>query len=424
MQIFQPMKNLSISEFTYHLPEDKIANYPLPQRDLSKLLIYKDHRISASIFSDLPTHLPSGSLIIFNNSKVVEARLNFYKASGSLIEIFCLEPPPEYKDITTAFSSRGSVKWVCLIGGASKWKPGQVLSKKLAYQGNTIELTATFIEKTGGAFVVSLAWSESSLSFAEILHLAGTMPLPPYIKRAAEAEDADRYQTVYARYEGSVAAPTAGLHFTPRVLESLKEKNIQDCYITLHVGAGTFKPVKTETMETHEMHSEFIDVSRETVETILAFSGKQITAVGTTSMRTIESLYWLGVKTLLEPSITIDALTIGQWDPYEISALNISSVVALESLLKWMNKNQYDRIVSKTQLLIGPGYSVRIVDALVTNFHQPASTLLLLVAAMTGERWKDIYEYALQHQFRFLSYGDSCLLFRHGPLPSTVEFRE
>ena len=396
-------KYLSIKDFTYQLPEEKIAFHPLAERDSSKLLVYHDGNIKESVYRNIADYIPNNSLLVFNNTKVVEARLLFQKPSGGVIEIFCLEPHEQYADITTAMLQSQKVLWKCLIGGASKWKHGQVLKKNI--DPPDIKLQCRFVKRRIDCFVVELSWN-SSLSFAEVLHKAGAIPLPPYIKRNAEVEDSERYQTIYAKYDGSVAAPTAGLHFTPAIFENLKEKNIQTDFVTLHVGAGTFKPVKAETMEEHEMHAEFIDVSVEFIENLIKNLSTPIIAVGTTSLRTIESLYWLGVK---KSGAGSQELEVGQWEPYETDT-SITAKDALITLLDWMKKNNIQRLITKTQIIIAPGYKPKIANALITNFHQPQSTLLLLVAALIGNRWKKVYNYALENNFRFLSYGDGCLL--------------
>jgi S-adenosylmethionine:tRNA ribosyltransferase-isomerase len=399
-------KDLSIYDFTYHLPDEKIASFPLPERDASKLLIYKEGKISEDIYRNIDSHLPSGSLLVFNNSKVIEARLLFQKRTGGVIEIFCLEPDNRYNDVTTAMLQQGSVYWKCLIGGASKWKHGHLLEKKIIADDTIIQLSARYVEKTADSFLVELSWQPTELSFAELLHVAGAIPLPPYIKRKPERSDAERYQTIYAKLDGSVAAPTAGLHFSPTVFEKLKAGNVSATYLTLHVGAGTFKPVKSEKMAEHKMHAEFIDVSKATLKQLINNLDK-IIAVGTTSLRTLESLYWLGVKTIGKELSS--QLLVNQWEPYETEG-NLAAKDALYALLNWMEENETDRLLAKTQLIIGPGYKPRLAKALVTNFHQPQSTLLLLVAALIGDKWKEVYDYALQHNFRFLSYGDGCLL--------------
>jgi S-adenosylmethionine:tRNA ribosyltransferase-isomerase len=405
-------KNLSVQDFSYELPEASIARYPLPERDSSRLLIYKNATISEDTYRNIAQYLPSDSLLIFNNTKVVEARLLFQKPTGAVVEIFCLEPPDTYPDMTTAMTQKSRVTWICLIGGASKWKPGQVLEKRVPFGDDEIVLQARYVAREKDSFAIELSWTPGYLSFAEILHYAGNIPLPPYIKRSVEQADSERYQTIYANTEGSVAAPTAGLHFTDAVFEQLSRQHIHREYVTLHVGAGTFKPVKSETMQGHAMHAEFIDVSTATIQCILNYLGKPVTVVGTTSLRTIESIYWLGVKVSREPGLPLEDLVVNQWDPYESEAAPLPAKTALESLFAYLNKRQMNRIITKTSLLIAPGYSFQIPTALVTNFHQPQSTLLLLVAAFAGSDWRKIYEHALKNDFRFLSYGDGCLLFR------------
>ena len=409
-------KNISIKDYNYNLPEEKIARYPLAERDASKLLIYKEGRITEDIYRNIDAHLPENSLLVFNNTKVVEARLLFQKSSGGIIEIFCLEPHEQYGDITSAMLQQKKILWKCLVGGASKWKRGQVLEKRIIISDKEIILHATYTEKRTDHFIIELAWLPGNISFAELLHHAGAIPLPPYIKREAEESDAERYQTIYAHHDGSVAAPTAGLHFTESSFEKIKKKNIQTDFVTLHVGAGTFKPVKSETIGEHEMHAEFIDVSKETIEHILQNLNNPIVAVGTTSLRTIESLYWLGVKAR-KPELSSGALipeqssgSLSQWEAYELAEYNISPAEALTALIDWMNKKNLNRLITKTQILIAPGYKAKIVSGMITNFHQPNSTLLLLVAALIGDDWKKVYDYALQNDFRFLSYGDGSLL--------------
>lgn len=405
-------KDLSIRDFTYTLPEQQIAYYPLPGRDASKLLVYRDGRISEDQYRNIAAHFPPGALLVFNNSKVIEARLLFRKPTGGTIEIFCLEPAKQYSDISSAMMQQEKVYWQCLVGGASKWKPGQVLEKKISTPAQEVVLSASYIEKTTGGFLIELSWQPAHLHFAEVLHMAGAIPLPPYIKRDAGAADAERYQTIYARHEGSVAAPTAGLHFTDAVFASLAAKNIHTSFVTLHVGAGTFKPVKAEVMQEHDMHAEYIDVTKQTIENLL--HQETIVAVGTTSLRTLESLYWLGVKQMTEDDERITAgeamLTLGQWEAYDHPLQDVPAAAALQHLLAWMEARQTDRLLARTQIIIAPGYRLRVAHALVTNFHQPQSTLLLLVAAVAGPEWRKVYDHALAHDFRFLSYGDGCLL--------------
>ncbi len=412
-------KNLSILDYTYELPADKIASFPLANRDESKLLVYQNKQINENVYQNLTAYLPQHTLLIFNNTKVIEARLLFEKATGGTIEIFCLEPHEQYADITTAMLQTKKVWWKCLVGGAKKWKEKKLI-KKITATSYTIELSATIIEKKTDYFIIELEWNNATLSFAEILHEAGIIPLPPYLNRKAEESDKTTYQTVYAKHDGSVAAPTAGLHFTENLLTKLEEKNIHKAYVTLHVGAGTFKPVKASTMSDHEMHSEFIDVDIHTIEALMN-TDERIVAVGTTSLRTIESLYWMGVKIKKEienNNISLlpkdaSAFAVQQWDPYEIEGLALTKKEALDYLLKWMQANKKESLITKTQIIIAPGYSFKVADGLITNFHQPQSTLLLLVAAIVGEEWRTIYNYALNHQFRFLSYGDGSLLWKH-----------
>jgi len=404
-------RTLSIKDFTYSLPEDRIAKYPLVEREASKLLIYKEEKIDEDIYRNIADHIPSSSLLVFNDTKVVEARLLFQKSTGGVIEIFCLEPHEQYPDITTAMLQHEKVSWHSLIGGASKWKHRQVLEKKINYNSKDLVLNARYIEKEVDSFIVELSWNDLSLSFAEVLHLFGATPLPPYIKREAEISDAERYQTVYAHYEGSVAAPTAGLHFTEAVFNRLKEKKIQKDFITLHVGAGTFKPVKTELMKDHEMHAEYFTVSKITIQNLIDHLDKNIIAVGTTSLRTLESLYWLGMKKSMDNRP--QTIEITQWEVYDHKEKMISAKEALENLINWMTLKDLDNLTAKTQIIIAPGYQFKIVNGLITNFHQPQSTLLLLVAAFIGKNWKDAYNYALENNYRFLSYGDGSLLWRN-----------
>ncbi len=413
LQLSLPMdpRNILIQDFSYHLPDDRIARYPLSERDASKLLIYHHHTISEDVYANLAEYIPASSLLIFNNTKVVEARLMFTKSTGGAIELFCLEPDATYADITTAMLQKKKVKWNCLVGGAKKWKAGEVLQKVISSHQQQFELSATLLQKNIDSYSIEFSWSDELLSFAEVLHLAGVIPLPPYLNRQADESDQDRYQTIYAQHDGSVAAPTAGLHFTNQLIERLTNKNISHTFVTLHVGAGTFKPVKSETLEGHEMHAEFIDVTIELIERILAQQQAPIIPVGTTSFRTIETLYWMGVKVFIQPNASLEELEIKQWDVYELPQ-DISREQSLTALLEWMKNRSMHRIICKTQLLVTPGYTIRIADAIITNFHQPNSTLLLLISAFVGEKWKTIYDYALANDFRFLSYGDGSLLWK------------
>jgi S-adenosylmethionine:tRNA ribosyltransferase-isomerase len=400
-------KDIPIDEFTYLLPEDRIARHPLAERDASKLLIYKHKTIAEDVYKNIADHIPTGTLMVFNQTKVVHARLLFKKPSGGIIEVFCLAPHNQYADIQTAMTQKGSVLWECLVGGASKWKHGMAL--ELHHYNPAFILYATIVERTTGAFILKLEWDQADLTFAEILNYAGKVPLPPYLHREAEVTDEARYQTVFAHAEGSVAAPTAGLHFTEQILYQLRQKEIATGFVTLHVGAGTFKPVKSLTMETHDMHAEWIEVTSAMINELLAHLGGPVVAVGTTSLRTLESLYWIGNKLSNGLYVDLHSIAVNQWDPYDLTTAT-SAAQALTALLSYMESHELDKIVTRTQILIAPGYQFRIITGLVTNFHQPQSTLLLLVAAIAGNDWKEIYSYALGHDYRFLSYGDGSLL--------------
>jgi S-adenosylmethionine:tRNA ribosyltransferase-isomerase len=400
-------KKISILDYTYDLPAERIALHPMAERDTSKLLVYKNGEIQEGIYKNITDHLPAESLLIFNNTRVIKARIRFQKSSGGIIEIFLLEP--FQADYTSTLSAIKKTTWKCMIGGISKWKEESLVS---SYElgARSFELKVVLLEKLSGAYVVEFNWDED-ISFAEVLEHAGDIPLPPYIKRNTEEADIERYQTIYAKDEGSVAAPTAGLHFTPGIFTKLTAKNILTDFVTLHVGAGTFKPVKATTMQEHEMHAEWIDVSAAMIENLIEQIDKTVVAVGTTSLRTLESLYWMGVKANLNPAIK--QLHISQWEVYEepLANTSLSAKEALLSLLKWMKVNNRDRLFTQSQILIAPGYHFKIAKAIITNFHQPQSTLLLLVAAAIGNDWKKNYDYAMQHDFRFLSYGDGSLLF-------------
>lgn len=399
-------KNISIVDYTYALPAERIALHPLMDRDASKLLVYKSGEIKEDVYRNIAQYLSANNLLIFNNTRVINARVLFQKDTGGIIEIFLLEP--YNSDHSTALSATGKATWKCMIGGASKWK-SDTLRKELGI-GNWV-LDAKLIEKLLDAYVVEFTWTPAELSFAEVLENCGEIPLPPYIKRKPGAEDSERYQTIYAEDGGSVAAPTAGLHFTQNIFDRLAEKNIHKDFVTLHVGAGTFRPVKAATMAGHEMHTEWIEISTKTIENLFLSLEKGIVAVGTTSLRTLESLYWMGVKTILQPGIK--QLQLSQWEVYEepLAGNNITAKEALSSLSAWMKKNKYEKLFTQSQILIAPGYSFKIADVLITNFHQPQSTLLLLVAAAVGKDWRKIYDHAMQYDFRFLSYGDGSLLF-------------
>jgi S-adenosylmethionine:tRNA ribosyltransferase-isomerase len=401
-------KKLRIENFTYALPDDSIAKYPLAERDASKLLIYKGGSINEDIYRNLAGHIPADTLVVFNQTKVVHARLLFKKPSGGVIEVFCLNPFGQ-TDIATAMLQKGMVTWECMVGGAAKWKDGMVLQLTNDIPGFT--LSARIVERHSSGFILSLEWDNEDLTFAEILHYAGKVPLPPYLHRDAALEDERSYQTVFAKEEGSVAAPTAGLHFTKELLQSLAAKNIDTTFLTLHVGAGTFKPVKSETMAEHDMHAEWMEVTNDTLQQLINGLGKKIVAVGTTSLRTLESLYWIGNKLKNGQDVDKSGIAVTQWEPYE-TTVTCDAKEALQGIINYMDENKLDKIITRTQILIAPGYKFRIVNGLVTNFHQPQSTLLLLVAALIGDNWRNVYDYAMRHDFRFLSYGDGSLLWR------------
>ena len=399
------LQALRIEDYDYPLPDERIARYPLAERDHSKLLCLKDDSISEHRFYDLPSLLPDGAMLVFNDTKVIHARLLFRKETGAVIEVFCLEP--HGMDVTEAFAQRERCTWTCFIGNNKKWKGG-ALVLEFRMQDREYSIEATRREAVGNAWVVDFSWT-GGFSFAEVIEAAGVIPLPPYLGREAEASDAERYQTVYAHHDGSVAAPTAGLHFTPAVLDALRDRGIGTEYLTLHVGAGTFKPVSTPTIGEHEMHVEKVQVTADNLRHIIAHAGRPLIAVGTTSVRTLESLYWFGVRLQDEPGLPV--MHVNQWDPYanDGGVPALSAADAYGNIIRWMEHRGIDRLDGATQLMIAPGYRYRVIDGLVTNFHQPKSTLLLLVSALIGDRWRDCYRYALDHQFRFLSYGDSCL---------------
>ena len=396
-------KNLTIQDFRYYLPETAIAQYPLTNRDASKLLHYRQGFITDHVFREIPDLLPAGSLLIFNNTKVVQARLLFIKPTGGLIEIFCLEPVFPHTEMQQAMQQTAFCSWQCLVGNAKRWKAG-LLQLQLP-QGI---LQAEQQERVADGFIIKFSWQPSQLTFAEVLELAGKLPLPPYLNREAEETDSNRYQTIYATNQGAVAAPTAGLHFTEDVLANLIQRGIKQSEVTLHVGAGTFKPVKAAAMAGHQMHAEEIYVSAETIRALQNQFPGPIIPVGTTSLRTLETLYWLGILIKQKPELKF--LHVPQWLPYEVNIPLPTPAAALQTLLDYLQANQLNEIRATTQLLIAPGYLFRICSGLVTNFHQPESTLLLLVSALIGDNWRRVYEHALQNQYRFLSYGDSSLL--------------
>jgi len=405
----EQIKILDINGFDYPLPASRIALFPVAERDQSKLLVMKDGSLSEDVFANLPQHLPSGSLMIFNETRVIHARLVFHKPSGSRIEIFCLEPVAPVSDVQLAFQQKEHCTWKCLVGNAKRWKSGKlILNAEVA--GRDTELVVEMKERLGDSFLVEFSWTSGGTAFADILDVFGKIPLPPYIGREVTDRDNVTYQTVYARHDGSVAAPTAGLHFTLAVFRALSAKNIMKNNITLHVGAGTFRPVSAASLLDHIMHSEQVIIPATVIENILRYKPNQITVVGTTTVRSLESLYWQGVKWLRGES-TDPHLEVGQWDPYKPEYQGVTLDESLQKVLEVLNVHGLDEIKGYTSLLIAPGYEYHIPDAIVTNFHQPKSTLLLLVSAFVGDDWKKAYDYALVHGFRFLSYGDSCLFF-------------
>ena len=398
-------RHIRISDYNYPLPDERIAKSPIARRDHSKLLIYRHGEVSDDVFYHLPDHLPSGALMVFNNTKVIQARMHFRKDTGALIEVFLLEPA-EPSDYELMFQTTGHCAWYCLVGNLKKWKEGS-LTREIEIKGQKVVVSATRGPIHGTSHRIDFSW-DGDLSFAELIDAMGELPIPPYLNRETQESDKTTYQTVYSKIKGSVAAPTAGLHFTPEVLADLDAHGIEREELTLHVGAGTFKPVKSEEIEGHEMHTEYISVRRDTIRKLIAHDGQAI-AVGTTSVRTLESLYYMGLKVMQNPDLSEEQLHVPQWEPYGISNA-VTTVTALESLLSWMDAHDLDVLHSSTQIIIAPGYDYKIVKMLVTNFHQPQSTLLLLVSAFVKGDWHKIYDYALAHDFRFLSYGDSSLL--------------
>ena len=402
---------MDVKDFYYDLPQELIAQDPLEDRSSSRLMVLgkTSGEITHRRFSDITEYLKPGDCLVINNTKVIQARLHFRKETGALIEVFCLEPI-QPNDYVLNFQQTAHAAWLCMIGNLKKWKEG-TLKREMTVKGQPITLTATRGECHGTSHWVDFRWDNPEITFADILEVFGELPIPPYLNRDTQESDKETYQTVYSKIKGSVAAPTAGLHFTPRILDTLKEKGIDLEELTLHVGAGTFKPVKSEEIEGHEMHTEYISVSRGTIEKLIAHDGKAI-AVGTTSVRTLESLYHIGVTLLKNPDATEEELHVRQWQPYETAeeAANITSVKALQAILDYLNHHKMETLHTSTQIIIAPGYDYKIVCAMVTNFHQPQSTLLLLVSAFVKGNWRKIYDFALGHDFRFLSYGDSSLL--------------
>lgn len=405
-EIMEETKHIRISDYDYPLPDERIAKFPLPERDSSKLLVYRHGEVSEDRFTSLPQYLKPGMLMVFNNTKVIQARLHFRKETGALIEVFCLEPysPADYAQ---NFQQTETCSWLCMIGNLKKWKEG-VLRKEMTVNGRDFILCAERGEAVGTSHAVRFSWNDSTVTFSDILECMGELPIPPYLNRETQESDKKTYQTVYSKIKGSVAAPTAGLHFTERVLSALDNAGIEREELTLHVGAGTFKPVKSEEIEGHDMHTEYISVRRSTIEKLIAHNGEAV-AVGTTSVRTLESLYYIGLKLEKDMELSEEGLHVNQWEPYE-EASGLSTVRALQNIVDWLDRHGIETLHTSTQIIIAPGYKYHIVKAMVTNFHQPKSTLLLLVSAFVNGDWHRIYDYALSHDFRFLSYGDSSLL--------------
>lgn len=401
-------KHIQIKDFNYNLPDERIAKFPLAKRDNSKLLLYRHGEVTEDVFHNIAQYLPKGALMVFNNTKVIQARLHFRKETGALIEVFLLEPymPADYEQM---FQTTGHCSWLCMIGNLKKWKEG-TLKRTFDVKGKEVTLVAERKEDVHKSYRVDFSWDASDVSWAELLDAVGELPIPPYLNRETQESDKTTYQTVYSKIKGSVAAPTAGLHFTPEVLADIDRHGIDREELTLHVGAGTFKPVKSEEIQDHEMHTEYICVHRQTLEKLIRHEAKAI-AVGTTSVRTLESLYYIGVKLEKTLDLSEEELHVCQWEPYENAvAKPITPLKAIENILAYLDKHGLSALHASTQIIIAPGYEYNIVKMLVTNFHQPQSTLLLLVSAFVHGDWHKIYDYALTHDFRFLSYGDSSLL--------------
>ena len=399
-------EQIRIEEFNYPLPDERIAKFPLTKRDESKLLVYRNGKIDEAVFKQLSDYLPQGSMLVYNNTRVIQARMLFQKETGAQIEVFCLEPVIPH-DYALVFQQTESCSWLCLVGNLKKWKEG-ALHKTIRMDDKEVVLSAERIKTTGDSHLVRFSWNNPQVTFAELLDAAGILPIPPYLHRETRESDLQTYQTVYSKIKGSVAAPTAGLHFTSEVLAGLDAKGFTREEVTLHVGAGTFKPVKSEVIGDHEMHTEFISVRRSAIENIRTNLGR-IIAVGTTSVRTLESLYYMGRTLVNNPDATPEELVVTQWTPYHDTE-EVTAHEALTALLDYLGRNQTDTLLSATQIMIAPGYEFKIVKGIITNFHQPKSTLLLLISAFVNGNWKSIYNYALDNDFRFLSYGDSSLL--------------
>ena len=399
------IRNININDYNYDLPDEKIAKYPLDERDMSKLLVFDGDKIEEDRFRNISTHLPAGSLLLFNDTKVINARMIFEKETGARIEVFCLDPisPSDYAQ---AFAQNCRCSWKCLVGNSKKWKDGR-LKKSIIVDGKNLDLYITRVRKIGNSFKILFEWDNPEICFSQIIEVAGNIPIPPYLNRSSEDIDKVRYQTVYSHYQGSVAAPTAGLHFTERVMGDLKKCNIQSDAVTLHVGAGTFQPVKTDNAAEHEMHTEHFIVKRTTIEKIVQYLGN-ITITGTTTVRTVESLFCVGAQIFENKDVAAEEFHVSQWEAYEYKDKYDAREI-LENLLSWMTAKGLEYIRCATQIMIVPGFRFRITDRLITNFHQPKSTLLLLLSAFIGDEWRKVYGYALENNFRFLSYGDSCL---------------
>ncbi len=403
-------KHIRIKDYNYDLPDERIAKYPLPERDKSKLLVYNHGEVSQDVFSNITCYLPQGALMVFNNTKVIQARLHFRKETGSLIEIFLLEPalPTDYEQM---FQTTGACSWYCLVGNLKKWKSGPLTTTVKIPGQPSVQLIAERDMSCETALKIDFKWEgNDKLSFAELIDKVGELPIPPYLNRNTQESDKTTYQTVYSKIKGSVAAPTAGLHFTQKVLADIDQHGIDREELTLHVGAGTFKPVKSEEIEGHAMHTEYVCIRRSTLEKLLQHNCEAV-AVGTTSVRTLESLYYMGCKVKANPNVSLDQLHVNQWEPYASTTTTITPAEAIGELIAYMDRNNLPSLHSSTQIIIAPGYQYKIVKRLITNFHQPQSTLLLLVSAFVGGDWKSIYRYALDNDFRFLSYGDSSILF-------------
>ncbi|MBN1926780.1 MAG: S-adenosylmethionine:tRNA ribosyltransferase-isomerase [Prolixibacteraceae bacterium] len=408
MKLPASIANIKIDDYSYGLTDDRIAKYPLNNRDQSKLLVWKNQSITDDVFANMVNHLPSESLLVFNNTKVIRARLLFKKHTGATIEIFVLDPhsPADYAQ---NFQQTGSCEWKCVVGNLKKWKSG-TLAMSLTINGQTGILAAHNIGESGKSRIIRFEWDHEEISFAQVLETAGNIPIPPYLHRESEELDLVRYQTVYSKIKGSVAAPTAGLHFTDSVFESIKKKGISTAELTLHVGAGTFKPVQSESIEGHEMHTEHISIPSGFLKNLIDHQ-RQVVAVGTTSVRTLESLYWIGAKIIDNPNASPSELAISQWEAYTMKT-QATTKDALHAIIEYLEKFKLNALNTSTQIIIVPGYQFRVIDGMLTNFHQPKSTLLLLISAYTGEAWKEIYQHALNYNYRFLSYGDSNLYLR------------